>query len=201
MNILRSCSPGPSRTVSLSRTAVAIILFGLTASSMLAQATLTGTVTNSATGQALEGARVLIQGTNREVFTDGQGTYRFDNLPPGEVVVSASYTGLDPTIAPTTIAAGAANRRDLEMTSDIYRLSKFVVAGEREGNALAVTLQRQAANVKNVVSSDAFGSLAGNPAELLERITGVVVERVGGDARFISIRGVPGGLNSVQIDG
>ena len=182
--------------------AMVVFLFaGFFAPTANAQATLVGTVTNSATGRTLEGARVAIRGTNREALTDGQGVYRFDNLAPGDVALSVSYTGLDDAAVSAPVAPGAANRRDVGLTSDIYRMSQFVVAGEREGNALAVTLQRQAANVKNVVSSDAFGSLAGNPAELLERITGVVVERVGGDARFISIRGIPGELNSVQIDG
>jgi iron complex outermembrane receptor protein len=167
---------------------------------IFAQSTLIGTVTNVATGRTLEGVRVILQGSSREAFTDSEGVYRFENLAPGEVTLAVSYTGLDPTIVAVPVTAGV-NRRDIDLTSEIYRLNRFVVAGEREGNALAVTLQRQAPNVKNVISADAFGSLAGNPAELLERVTGVVVERVGGDARFISIRGIPGELNSVQIDG
>ena len=174
---------------------------GHTARSAVAQATLIGTVTNTATNRTLKGAKVVIRGTGRETVTDNQGVYRFADLPPGIVVLSVSYTGLNPVEVSVDVASGTPNRRDVELTADIYTLSKFVVAGEREGNALAVTLQRQAPNVKNVVSADAFGSLAGNPAELLERITGVVVERVGGDARFISIRGIPGQLNSVQING
>ena len=56
--------------------------------------TLTGTVTNTATGQNLEGARVVLQGTNREVFTDSQGVYRLPDVAPGNVVLSVSYTGL-----------------------------------------------------------------------------------------------------------
>ncbi|MSU47974.1 MAG: TonB-dependent receptor [Opitutus sp.] len=166
-----------------------------------AQTSLSGTVSNAATGRTLEGARIAIHGSAREAVTDYQGVYRFDELASGNLILSVSYTGLDAIEVPFTVRPGFANHQDVALTSAIYKLDKFVVAGEREGNARAVTLQRQAPNVKNVVSSDAFGSLAGNPAELLERLTGVVVERVGGDARFISIRGIPGELNSVQIDG
>ena len=166
-----------------------------------AQASLTGTVTNAATGRSLDGARVAIKGTDFEAIADFQGVYRFDNVPAGNAVLTVSYTGLSTVEVPVDLASGRATRRDIELTSDIYRLDALVVSGEREGNALAVTRQRQADNVKNVVSADAFGSLSGNPSELLERLPGVVVERVGGDPRFISIRGIPGELNSIQIDG
>ncbi len=164
-------------------------------------AALSGTISNAATGHTLEGARVAIASAAREAVTDHQGVYRFADLPSGNVILSVSYTGLDTMEVPVTVRSGAPNRQDVALTAGIYRLEKFVVAGEREGNARAVTMQRQAPNVKNVVSADAFGSLSGNPSELLERLPGVVVERVGGDPRYVSLRGTPGTLNSIQIDG
>ena len=62
---------------------VGALLFGLAMSTQLAfaQATVTGTISNSATGQNLEGARVGLKGTAREAITDNQGVYRFDNVP------------------------------------------------------------------------------------------------------------------------
>jgi iron complex outermembrane receptor protein len=74
--------------------AAALFLFGALVQAAFAQSTLTGSVTNAATGATLEGARVVIQGTNRESITDAIGTYRFDNVPPGSVTLSVSYTGL-----------------------------------------------------------------------------------------------------------
>ena len=192
-----TCSPAhPGRSAFL---LAFFILFA--APALLAQTSLTGTVSNAATGRTLEGARVAIPSLSREAVTDGQGGYRFDDLTPGNIVLSISYTSLDPMDIPLTLTAGTPTRRDVQLTAAIYKLDKFVVAGEREGNALAITRQRQADNVKNVVSADAFGSLSGNPSELLERLPGVVVERVGGDPRYVSLRGTPGDLNSIQIDG
>src|SRR5262245_44929433 len=78
---------------------------------LVAQATLIGTVTNSATRQSLEGARVIIKGTNREAFTDSQGAYRFDDLTPGDVLLSVSYTGLDTADVSVPVSTGASNRR------------------------------------------------------------------------------------------
>ncbi|MBI4625201.1 MAG: hypothetical protein HY736_18525, partial [Verrucomicrobia bacterium] len=78
MNIPKVCLISFPRTVCIciQWTAVAVLLFsGFFAPSVMAQATLTGTVTNSATGRTLEGARVVIKNTEREVITDSQGVY------------------------------------------------------------------------------------------------------------------------------
>ena len=184
--------------------AFALLLYSLFSSPASAQSepagTIVGQISNQGTGAYLEGATVTIDGTNVSANTERDGSYRL-TVAPGTHSLVVSYSGLDEQRTTVTVPPGDPVVRDFALTAEIYRLGAFVVSSEREGNALAVTLQRQAPNVKNIVSSDAFGSLAGNPAELLERLTGVVVERVGGDARFISIRGIPGQLNSVQIDG
>lgn len=98
-----------------------------------AQATLSGTVTNAATGRNLEGARVVLQDTGRQVLTDSDGMYRFTNVAPGSVTLSVSYTGLDPVAIPVQVVAGSPNRHDVGLTAEIYRMSAFTVSGEREG--------------------------------------------------------------------
>ena len=54
---------------------------------------------------------------------------------------AGTYASTDPVV------------RDIGLTSEIYKLESFTVAGEREGTAKAEVLQRQAPNVKAVVSS------------------------------------------------
>src|SRR6185295_4853212 len=87
------------------------------------------------------------------------------------------------------------------LTADIYTLGRFVVSGEREGNAQAITLQRLSAGVKSIVSADAFGGLAGNPADLAIRLPGIEGESVGGDIRYLRIRGLSQNLSTVTMDG
>lgn len=164
------------------------------------QGVISGNVSNRGTGAYLEGATVRVEGTDTEARTERDGSFRLA-VPAGDHTVVVSYTGLDAQRAPVAVSAGATVVRDFELTTQIYQLARVVVAGEREGHALAITRQRQAPNVKNVVSADSFGSLAGNPADLLEHLPGVTSDRVGGDVRFLQIRGVDGDLNSVQLDG
>jgi TonB-dependent receptor len=177
-----------------------LLCLGLTAHSASAE-TVTGTVTNSATGQNLEGARVVIKGTNREVFTDRMGIYRLPDVAPGNVIVSVSYTGLTTMDIPVEVTPGGRNVADAGLTAGIYTLDKFVVAGEREGNARAITLQRNSDGLKSVVSSDAFGTLAGNPAELVSRLPGVEGVACDGDTRYIRMRGLSQELNTITMDG
>ena len=162
---------------------------------------ITGRVTNAATGKPLEGARVELPGRGRATTADSTGEYRFTEVAPGTVTLSVSYTGLNTADEPVTVNSGAPTRRDVGLTADIYRMSKFVVSGEREGNAEAITLQKQSSGVKNVVSTDAFGSLAGNPADLLKLLPGVEADSVGGDRRYVKIRGMSADLSTITMDG
>jgi len=183
------------------RLAFCLIFSVLLAPVAWAQATLTGTVTNSATGRALEGARISVKGTERQTFSDRLGVYTLENLPDGPVALDVSYSGLDAQSPAATVRAGQENRLDVKMTSQIYAMGQFVVAGEREGNAQAVTLQRLSSGVKNVVSTDAFGNLAQNPADLLIRLPGVEGVTVDGTVRYVRIRGLNQNLTTITMDG
>ncbi len=159
-----------------------------------------GRVSNEATGAYLAGATVQIEGSALMAVTATDGSF-FLRVPPGRHELVATYTGLNSGRQSIAVDAGGRVVQNFDLTAEIYQLAAFVVAGEREGNAAAIMQQRTALNTKNVISTDAFGSLAGNPADLLEKITGITVDRVGGDIRSIMIRGVSDTFNSVQIDG
>ncbi len=191
--------PGGARALRRVRPYALHVLFALLAVAAEA-ASLTGVVTNSATGRALQGARVAVDGTETAVLTDNLGAYRLDGLPEGNVTLSVSYAGLDTTKVQVPVS-GAETRRDVGLTSSIYAMNAFVVAGEREGNAQAVTLQKLSSGIRNVVSTDAFGNLAQNPADLLVRLPGVEGDTVDGTIRYVRIRGLNQNLVSITMDG
>jgi outer membrane receptor protein involved in Fe transport len=122
-------------------------------------------------------------------------------VPPGPAVLAVSYTGLKNAEVPVAVAASGITRKDIGLTADVYRMDQFVVASEREGNAKAITLQRLSEGVKSIVSADAFGGLAGNPADLAMRLPGVEGESVGGDMRYLRIRGLHQNLSTITQDG
>ncbi len=165
-----------------------------------ATSVLLGRVSNAATGSYLQGAVVRLEGTAYEALTERGGGFEL-RVPAGEYSLAVSYTGLDLQRVAVTVPRGAQVRRDVALTADIYRMNPFTVTGEREGNALAITLQRESLGVRNIVSTDAFGALAGNPADLLMRLPGIEGTSTSGDTRYIRIRGMHESLSSVTVDG
>ncbi len=166
-------------------------------------ATITGSVSNLATGNLLEGARVEIPALGLAALTDTTGRYVFPALPVGSHEVVVSYTGLDPARATVAVAADQPATRNFDLTTGIYKLDAFKVRGEREGAAAAITAQRNAANVKNVVATDSFGNLPNlNAAEVAIRLPGIAGNPDdAGTYTGFTIRGMGPGLNSITLDG
>ena len=190
-----------------------------------------GRVVHATTGRYLVNVRVTVEGTALETFTDELGAYRLAEIPAGSVTLIAFFTGLTPSRTTIIVAAGQTATRDVTLDSlrlaptspttpsanapsatEALKLAAFVVATTREldAAALAINEQRFAANVKNVVSTDEFGAVAeGNVGEFLKFLPGVSVDYVGGNARSISINGVPpdnvpvtlGGLSMASSSG
>ncbi|MSU50724.1 MAG: TonB-dependent receptor [Opitutus sp.] len=162
-----------------------------------------GVVRNVRTGKLLEGAMLKIGGLDRQTLSSAAGEFSFPNVPAGTYDIEVSYIGLNPMTRQVTVRDGAPASIAFELDAAIYQLSAFVVAGEREGNAASLTAQRNSANVKNVVSMDAFGSLPNDSVgELAMRLPGVAgsiddQENV----QNLLIRGIPSALNSGMIDG
>src|SRR6185295_18655167 len=99
--------------------------------------------------------------------------------------------------------AGAEATRGLP-DGGVVKLDQFVVATskEMEGAAIAINEQRFAANIVNVVAADEFGHVAeGNVGEFLKFLPGISIDYGGGDARTISMGGVPSGNVPVSVGG
>ncbi|MBI5689099.1 MAG: TonB-dependent receptor [Verrucomicrobia bacterium] len=165
-------------------------------------ATVSGRVSNAATGVRLEGARVELIGSGRSTTTDGEGRYLVP-VSAADTAVVISYPGLDPVTVPLRPGTGGALTHDVALTAEVYRLQPFTVEGDREGTAMATTRQRQAQNVKNIVATDAFGTMTeDNVGAFLQKIPGIVATDVSGSGvREVMVRGIEAGLNTVEMDG
>jgi hypothetical protein len=164
--------------------------------------TVSGRVSSAATGEFLEGAEVRVIGTDLVTSTQRAGAFALSRVPAGVHRLRVFYTGLDVQEAEVLVKAGEAAVLAVSLNAAVYRLDSFVVAGQREGNAAAITRQRTAENIKSVVSMDAYGNVAdGNIGNFLQNLTGVAVNKEAGDVVGIGLRGAPPELNSVTLDG
>ncbi|MSU48098.1 MAG: TonB-dependent receptor [Opitutus sp.] len=165
-------------------------------------ATVAGRVGNAGTSGYLDGAVVTLEPGNFSTLTSVTGVFEFQHVPDGTYTLAASYTGLETKAVRVSATAGTRSVHELQLTSTIYLLDQFVVAGEREGNAAAITSQRNANNVKTVMASDAFGNVADlNIGNFLMRMPGVTKSEAEGDVVGIMIRGINSDLSMVTIDG
>jgi len=163
---------------------------------------ITGVVTNSNESVFIEGATVTIDRTNRVSSTDRRGEFDFGDMLPGEYVVRISYTGMNPGTARVVVAAGESANVSVILREDVVKMGTFSVTAARSADALAITEQRNAPNVKNVVDIQSYGMLNNdNPAELLQLLPGVTGSLFFNEVDRVSVRGIDSSLNNVQLDG
>lgn len=166
-------------------------------------ATVIGNVSNIATGNLLQGARVEIPQLGLSTLSDSTGHYVLAPIPEGTHEMVVSYTGLDGMRSPVTVTGGQRVVRNFDLTAGIYQLDAFKVTGEREGAAVAITAKRNATNLKDVVSVDQFGNLPNmSSGEVLMRLPGVAGSPTEEGLNYqFSIRGMGAALNTINIDG
>ena len=164
---------------------------------------ISGTVSNSATGNLLEGARIVVTPLGLSAFTDNTGRYVLTGMPPGAYELVVSYIGLDSTRTQVTVGAGERAEHNFDLTTAIYKMEAFKVTGEREGAAAAITDKRNADNVKDVVAMDSFGNLPNMSAgEVVMRLPGVAGSPTDEGLNYkFNMRGMGPELNTVTIDG
>ncbi len=162
--------------------------------------TVIGQIINQNTGDVLRNADVSAAGTNTTAAADGNGNFRLV-LPAGTHTLTVTYSGLDEQRVVVTVTGGQELRRDVALTSTLYKMEKFVVKTIREGQAAAIREERSAANVKNVAAIDAFGNPGAAVGELLMRLPGVAVDGSGGVVGAIYVRGMTQDFSSLLMDG
>ncbi|MBI5690626.1 MAG: TonB-dependent receptor [Verrucomicrobia bacterium] len=160
-----------------------------------------GRVSHAATGAYLEGAEVSLGG-GTPVLTDRNGAFFLPGVPAGAQRLRVFYTGLDVATPAVEVRSGQTATVEVALTSNVLQLEAFTVSADREGEAASITRQRTAANVVNVVSTDAFGSVAdGNIGNLMVRLPGVTGEFENGEVVGIRLRGTPVEFSALNVDG
>ncbi|MBI2498074.1 MAG: TonB-dependent receptor, partial [Opitutae bacterium] len=132
--------------------------------------------------------------------TDANGEYRLANIPAGTVQVRATYIGLEDKTETVNVASGQSVLRDFELDrsaadKETVQLDKITVVADRviTARALAMNEQRQAPNSKYVVAFDEYLTGFDDTLQYFLRF-------IPGGAGT-SIRGLPGDMGSVLIDG
>jgi len=106
--------------------------------------TVTGQVTDGASGRPLESAQVYIEGTALGTLTNSTGRYLFVNAPVGEHTVIAELVGYRSGSETVTVTAGGTSTVDFGLSVTAIQLDQIVVTGtgvatekKKLGNSIA----------------------------------------------------------------
>ena len=200
----------------LSVACFALLVVAAPGAQAAATGTIEGRVFDSGRGEYLENARLVIEGTSLETFTEAGGRYRLTNVPAGPARVRTFFTGLATQSHTVAVAAGQVVQHDITLTSaappgqrraaddQTVKLEQFVVSTSKDmdGAALAINEQRFARNIINVVAADEFGTVVdGTPGEVMKFLPGITLEYSAGEARTVSMNGVPAANVPITVGG
>ena len=145
-----------------------------------------GRILNAESGKYLNNARVIVEGTNLQAFTDDSGTYRLRAVPVGGVNLRVTYSGQADLRESVQVTAGGVATADFVFNSSLATkegktviLDKFVVEATRFRNAqeLSINEERFSTNIKSVVALDSLGHMTdGNIGDFVRFQPGIDVE-------------------------
>ena len=172
----------------LARSAFATVAMASTAAAQAG--TITGKVTDDATGAGLAGARVQIIGHQQFAISTAQGVYQIRNVSPGAYTLRLVMLGYGAQQKPVTVAAGQPATLDWSVKQAPFQLEQIVVTatGEQFKRELGNSVARiEAPQLVNQAQTPDLSSV------LNGRIAGVTViqnDGVAGSGSRIRIRGI-----------
>lgn len=144
----------------------------------------TGTVTDASSGEALPGVSVLVKGTSTGTITDANGVFSIQVSSDQDVLV-LSFVGF----TKTEVLVGERTNVDVSLAPDVTTLEELVVVGYGEQKKSVVT---------GAISSVKAADLAGQPLTRIEqtlqgRTSGLTIAQNSGQpgsAATIRVRGI-----------
>ena len=160
-----------------------------------------GKVTDAGSGDFLPGANVVLDGTNYGASSDRFGEFTISNVPDGNYTLTVTYVGYADYSDSVTVGSDVVSR-DIALSVDYVAMEAVNVTGLAQGQAKALSQQRSAGNIKNVVSRDQMEKFPDqNVADVLQRLPGIALESDHGEGRYVQIRGAEASLNTTTING
>lgn len=183
----------------------ACVLLGLSIlvpSLLHAQGKITGEVRDSQSGDPLPAANVFVQGTNYGAATNLKGRFVITGVPVGQHKLVVRYIGYQEKIIDVFVEQGVTTEVEVELEFQTVQGEVVEVTTHAEGQMAAINQQLGSKTIANVVSEARIQELPDvNAAESIGRLPGVSIQRSGGEATKIAIRGLSPKYNTVTVNG
>ena len=153
------------------------------------QGTITGTVTEAETGDALPGATVQVPDEGTGAATGSDGQYRITGVPAGEQTVRVTFVGYQTAERTVNVPAGGTVRANFQLQPTEAELEEVVVTGVSQGTQTA----KLGFSVEKVEGEDINKVPSTDPANALRgRVSG---------AQIIRPSGEPGSSPNIRLRG
>lgn len=184
---------------------IIFLLFGLGIGQVVAQGTVSGTVTDG-NGDPVSGATVTIKALAKGAFSDEAGKFQIGQVPAGEHELSVTFLGYATQTIAIAVESGKTTRQNFKMAEEVMSTEEVLVIGygtvrKRElvgsvskieakdlndipGGSFETALQGKAPGIQVVQGSGVAGAGA------VIRIRGIGSLSSGGDPLFV-IDGIP----------
>lgn len=158
-------------------------------------------VLDKTTKEPLLGANIIVEGTSLGAATDLDGRFIIRSVPVGNQKLVISYIGYNPITVEVNVKENNPSV-DYLLEPKTLEGETVVITAQAEGQLSAINQQLSSNTIANIVSKDRIKELPDvNAAETIGRLPGVSIERYGGEATKISIRGLEPKYNLVTVNG
>lgn len=165
------------------------------------QGSISGTVTDDKTGEAVIGANVVIQGTQVGSSTDIEGKFLITNITKGTYNIQVSFvTYKTHTVPNVVVEDGKRVTIEIKLSEDVSELREVVVTGVRQVDndfSLISAIRENKLVVTGISSEMIMRTPDRDAAEVVKRVPGVTI--MGG--RFVVIRGLSERYNVSMLHG
>jgi TonB-dependent receptor len=182
----------------------ALLLFAFITASLLVTAqtgSITGTITDAKTKEAIIGGSVLVQGTQLGASTNLEGKFNFSNLKTGTYALQITYIAYKTQIVDNVIVeAGKTMEVTINLEEDSQELEEVVIteARSRDTDMSVVRAIRESKLVVTGISAEQISkSQDRDAAQVVRRVPGVTLV----DDRFVVVRGLSSRYSTVILNG
>ncbi|MCP4314231.1 MAG: TonB-dependent receptor [Bacteroidetes bacterium] len=163
---------------------------------------LSGKVTDLASGEILPYANITIAGTTIGTVSDNNGEYMLPRLREGKHSISCQFLGYVTVTRDITVMSGENLVLDFVLESKHLTLEEVVVSVQAYGQTKALNQQLNSDAVVNVLSEEKIKELPDvNLAEAIGRLPGIALQRSGGEGQKVIIRGLEPNYATVTVNG
>ena len=179
-----------------------IVLFSAQLVTAAGSGIVKGKILDRETKEPLPGATVLVSGTNIGAASNINGEYTIQAAPVGNQVLAVSYVGYVSRTVEITVIENKETVEDILLEPTAITGQTVVVTAQAQGQLGAINQQLSSNTIENVVSKARIQELPDvNAAESIGRLPGVSIERSGGEATKIEVRGLDPKYSLITVNG